>query len=113
MSSPSEDSACFLSENPAPNTADTRDSHMVVGIRSSLIQKAHGLAIQCHKLALEPNVAKLGDVLFAGTPIIFHKDRDRRGCVPVRAIERQIEDVRAGNRLRDFNGLGRGELGGG
>lgn len=85
---------------------------MVIRIGSSFVQKANGFAIQRHKLAFEPNVAHLSDVLFPVTPIILDKDRDGRGHVPVRAIERQLEDVRAGNRLWHFNGLGRAELGG-
>lgn len=85
---------------------------MVIWIGSSFIQKANRLAVQRHELALETNVSDLGDILLPVAPVIFEKEGDGRGGVPVSAIQRELKDICAGHWLRNFNGLCRGELGG-
>lgn len=85
---------------------------MVVRIGRSFIQEANRLAIQRHELALESDVSDLGDILLPVAPVIFEKEGDGRGGIPVSAIQRELKDICAGHWLRDFNGLGRGELGG-
>lgn len=59
---------------------------MVTGIRRSLVEETDRLAIQSHKLALEPNVSDPGDIFLATTPVIFKEEGYRGGGIPVGAI---------------------------
>lgn len=91
---------------------DTRDGDMIIRVGSSFVQEADGLTIQSHELTLETNVANLGDVVLAVSPIILEEESDRCGGIPMSAVQREFEDIGAGYGLRDLDGLGRGELGG-
>lgn len=86
---------------------------MVARIRSRLVHHTNRLAIQSHKLALEPNVSDLRDVLLPAAPVILEEQRDRGRRVPVRAVQGQLENILPGLRLRHLDGLRRGEVGSG
>lgn len=85
---------------------------MVAGVGSSLVQEADRLSIQRHELALEANVANLGDILFTVAPIVLDKDCNGGSGVPMGAIQGRFKNVLARNRPGDLDGLGRGEVGG-
>lgn len=81
---------------------------MVAGVGSSLVQEADRLSIQCHELALEANVANLGDILITVAPIVLDKDCNRGSGVPMCAIQGQFKNVLAWDGLWDLDGLGGG-----
>lgn len=85
---------------------------MVAGVGSSLIQEADRLSVQRHELALEANVANLGDILITVAPIVLDKDCNRGSSVPMGAIQGQFKNVFSWDRSWDLNGLGRGKIGG-
>lgn len=84
---------------------------MITRVSSSLIQEADGLSVQRHELALEANVANLGDILLTVTPIVLNEDCNGGGGVPMGTVHWNFEDVLAGHGLWDLDGLGRGEIG--
>lgn len=86
---------------------------MIARIGSSLVEEIDGLAVQRHKLALEAHVPDAGDVVVPAAPVVFEKERNRGGTVPVRAVQRHFENIGPGQGLRDLEGLGWGEVGGG
>lgn len=83
---------------------------MILGIRSSLIKEVDRLPGQLHKLPLEPHISHLRNVLLAITPVILKEQSNRGSRVPMRAIERDLENVFAGYWLRNLDGLCRVEL---
>lgn len=85
---------------------------MVAGVGGTLVQKADRLSIQRHELALETNVANLGDILLTIAPIVLDKDGDRGSGVPMCAIQGQFENIFAWDGLWDLDGLDRAEVGG-
>lgn len=78
---------------------------MVTRISRSFIQEANGLPIQCHELALEPDVSHLSNVIFSIAPVIFKEESDRCSRIPVSSVEGQLENIRTDNRLWDLDGL--------
>lgn len=85
---------------------------MITRVRSSLVQEANRLPVQRHELALKPDVANLGDVLVAVTPIVFNKDGNGGSGIPMGAVQRDLKDILASHGLWNLDGLGRREVGG-
>jgi hypothetical protein len=80
---------------------------MILGISSSLVEEVNRLPGQLHKLPFETDISNLGNILLAITPVILKEERDGSSSVPMRAVKRQFENIRTGDRLRDLDCLSR------
>lgn len=78
---------------------------MVPRIRCRFVDEVDRFTIQRHELTLETNVPNFGHVLLSVTPIIFEKESDRGGCVPVSTVQGHLKNVSTWNRLRNLQGL--------
>lgn len=86
---------------------------MVSRIRCCLVNEIYRLPIQRRKLTLEPNVADLGYIFFPVTPVVFEKEGNRSGSVPMRTVQIQFKNVGPGNWVWDLQCLRWFEVGGG
>ena len=100
------------SSNPSINPLN---HSVILRIGRSLVQHRHRLPVQSHILALEPEEPNARDVVLPVAPVVLEEQRDRRSRVPVRAVQRDLENVpvRTCQGLRDVEFLRRIEVGGG
>lgn len=78
---------------------------MVPRVRGRLVNEINRFTIQCHKLTLESNVPDFRNVLFSVTPVIFKKEGDRGGRVPVSTVQGHFKNIGASDWLRNFQDL--------
>lgn len=95
----------------ASNVIETRDGDVIIRVRSSFVQEADRFTVQRHELALETDIANLGDIILAVCPVVLEEKCDGCGGVPMGAVQRKLENIGTSHGLGDLDGLSRGKLG--
>lgn len=66
---------------------------MIPRVRRSLVQKRHGLPIQCHMLSFKPHIRNPRHFLLTLAPIFLEKQRYGRCGVELRSVQGNLEHI--------------------